>query len=80
MNAFKYGKSEQASHYHFGSYLGNGTSNRFSVAAIIRHFKLDRIADLQVLDISIELTKVKKQSSLSFAALNEAVRMLRKIK
>lgn len=63
--------------YHFGCDLGNGASNRLSVPSVVRHFKLDRIANFQVLYIAVKLTKMKKESRLTFTALDETVGMLK---
>lgn len=58
----------------------HGTGDRFAGTSVIRHFKLHRVADLQMFNVAAKLTEMEKQSSLSLTALDKSVRVLRKIR
>lgn len=66
--------------YHFRRDLGDHGSDWFSGPPVVGHLELDRVPDLEVLDVSVELRKVEKQTSLPIAALDKAVRMLKMTK
>lgn len=62
--------------HHLRGDFGDLTSNWFSSAAIVRHLELDRVSDLQVINIASELRKMKEQTSLPLAALDKAIGVL----
>lgn len=52
--------------------------NRLSRSSIIRHFKFYWISNFEMFNVAAELGEVKEQTRLSFAALNESIRVLGK--
>lgn len=64
--------------HHFWGNLHHCRSNRLSRSPIVSHFKFYGVSNLEMFDVATELGEVKEQSRLSFAALNESVRVLGK--
>ena len=62
--------------YHFRGNFRDRTGDGFPVAPVVRHFKFNRVADFQVFNIAVKLTKMKEEPGLALAALDEPVRML----
>ena len=62
--------------YHFRCDFGNRTGDGFSVAAVIGHFKFNRVSNLQVFNVTVKLTKMKKEAGLAFTALDKSIGML----
>ena len=63
--------------YHFRCDLRNCTSDRFSVTAVISYFKFNRVSNLQVFNVTVKLTKMKKEAGLALTALDKSVGMLK---
>ena len=69
----------QASTHHFGGNFGDVACDGFSGPAVVGHLELDGVAYLQVLDVAVELAEVEEQAGLAVAALDEAVRVLKRV-
>ena len=64
-------------HDHLGRDLAHEARDRLARPAIVGHLELYGVADLQVLDVAVELAEVEEQAGLPIAALDEAVRVLK---
>lgn len=64
--------------HHLRSDLRHGTGDRFSGSSIVGHFEFHWVTDFQMFYISVELTKVEKQTSLPLAALDKTIWMLQR--
>lgn len=64
-------------HDHLGRDLAHDARDRLARPAVVGHLELDGVADLQVLDVAVELAEVEEQAGLTVAALDEAVRVLK---
>ena len=64
--------------HHFGGNLGDVAGDGLAGPAIVGHLEFHRVTDLEVLNIPLKLGEVEEEASLTVAALDESVRMLRR--
>ena len=64
--------------HNIGGDLGDQARDGLPGPPVVGHLELDGVADLEVLDVAVELGEVEEQARLAVAALDEAVGVLRK--
>ena len=66
-------------HDDLGGDLADEAGDGLARPAVVGHLELDGVAYLQVLDVAVELAEVEEKAGLAVAALDEAVRVLKRV-